>query len=113
MNMKFSMMDDILVDCERLFQCKIMPGSVSVFIGKLTTYSKEMVEYLGWFDSMPEQYFDAVKFATDLIESKQVIKLNDPSNDIFDEDGIWILNPDDFLESCGDCDDEDDEADNI
>ena len=100
MNMNFSTLDDIILDCERVFNKKIDPNSISIFIGKLTTYSKEMVEYLGWFDYMPEEYFDAVRFANDLIKSKQVMKINDPSNDILDEDGIWVLNPEDFMENC-------------
>lgn len=99
--------DEIVAECERLFQRKIYPTSLSIYVGKLTTYSKELVEYLGWFDSMPEEYFNATKFAEDLLRDKQVIKLNDESNDILDENGIWILNPDDFLESCDDCDDPD------
>ena len=29
-------------------------------------------------------------------------KLNDPTNNVHDEDGIWILNPDDFDSECDD-----------
>jgi hypothetical protein len=94
--------EEILDDCEILFEKKIDPTSISIFVGKLTTYAKEFAEYLGWFDTIPEVYFDATRFAEDLVKDHQVIKLNDPTNNVHDEDGIWILNPDDFDSECDD-----------
>lgn len=94
-----SPLDVIVKDFSKVINKEVDPTSLDLFIGKLTTYAKEVAEYFGWLDEVPECYFNAKKFAEDLIESKQVFKLYGDPTDIEDEDGVWILNPDDFDES--------------
>jgi hypothetical protein len=87
--------ESLIKDCKKILGPSADINNVSIYLGKLTTYAKEVAEQLGWFDSLPEEYFDAIRFANDLIKDKQVLKVSALS--LNDENGIWILNPDDFL----------------
>lgn len=96
----------ILLDCERRFRRRIEPSELQLYIGKLATYAKETAEELGWFEQMPEAYFNAEKFATNLVEDGQAISIYDLSNDVNNENGVWVLNPDDFTAEADNADED-------
>lgn len=91
-------LDNIVKDFSTVVEKEVDPTSLSIFVGKLTTYALETAEFLGWLEEIPERYFDAKRFARDLINQEEVYKLYGDPNDIEDEDGVWILNPDDFAD---------------
>jgi hypothetical protein len=73
--------------------------AMALYVGSLVNYSWERAEEDELFpQGNPYVKFDPVQYANDLIEYGLVVQLVGKDNDIRDEDSVWLVNPDDFVE---------------
>lgn len=73
-------------------------SKIDIHFGALTLYAVDFADESGWLDDNPYTIFDRESFAEDLLCDNEVVQLEGQVDNIWDENGVWITNPETLRE---------------